>query len=157
MSNEPRIIELTDPHFENPSLTHCEVMSIHPHDILIRWHDGTEAKGSRVAIPHGREPDEETGEVDMELSDLEIAALVGAYLTAEANKPEPEQSLKSRMYDEWMNLPATIRGPFFPYWSAINAALDLGDIEGSKEAIKSAPVPPELEPIRAKLLGMMPE
>lgn len=94
--------------------------------------------------------DEDGNEVvTYEISDEQI---IEAYNTPKEAKETP---IKQKLYAEWMQIPAEVRGPFMPYWSAINSALDLGDYDGAVAAIKAAPVPPELEPMREQFLAML--
>ena len=62
---------------------------------------------------------------------------------------------RSAMYDEFLKLPAVVRGQFAPIYAAVNLMLDNGDDEGAGACVAGLAVPAEFDAIKSGILSMI--
>lgn len=70
---------------------------------------------------------------------------------AENAKPKPKP-LSEDLNEDFKNNPPEVRAQFALHKAAVKALLDEGDIEAAKVLIASVEVPPELKPVKEKML-----
>jgi len=71
-----------------------------------------------------------------------------------AKKSEPKpRPLNEQLNEDFKTLPPEARAQFFVHKAAVKLALEEGDTEAAELLISGVTVPPELEPVKAKMLG----
>ena len=95
-----------------------------------------------------------------DLDEKNIAQVIDRWLAFVKRKQEtrkPEQTLDSKMYAVFKDLPVQVRAAFAPAWVIVNSAVKLHDFALARLTIESVKVPPELQPLKEQLLAMLPK
>lgn len=69
--------------------------------------------------------------------------------------PPPPVPVATQLETMFNSQVAAVRAQFFTLKAAVKLALEQGDIEAAILIIQNAPVPPELEPLRQQMLGVL--
>jgi hypothetical protein len=164
-------MKLIKPHFQNPKITGAIIHKIDGSKLTFQWSDKdgnplgsilSEDLTRFITIPiyddNGEmivDPNAKT-----EIDEKNIAQVIDRWLAFVKRKQEtrkPEQTLDSKMYAVFKDLPVQVRASFAPAWVVVNSAVKLHDFALARLTIESVKVPPELQPLKDQLLAMLPK